>query len=85
MTGPASLEAWIYERGAGETLASGSSACAVAAVARRLGWIDAREVEIEMPGGRAIVAFGPDGNLRLEGPAQIVLSGVVRSEVVQSW
>lgn len=85
VTGPASLEAWIYERGAGETLASGSSACAVAAVARRLGWIDAREVEIEMPGGRAIVAFGPDGNLRLEGPAQIVLSGVVRSEVVQSW
>lgn len=85
VTGPASLQAWIYERGAGETLASGSSACAVAAVAHRLGWISGTEVDIEMPGGNALVALGEDGMVRLEGPAQIICHGVIRSKVTASW
>lgn len=85
VTGPSSLQAWIYERGAGETLASGSSACAVAAVAHRYGWISGAEVEIEMPGGNALVSLDDDGAIRLEGPAQIIFHGVIRSEVAASW
>lgn len=44
------LEARIWERGAGETLASGSSACAVAVAARLLGHTDPA-VTVHMPGG----------------------------------
>jgi diaminopimelate epimerase len=40
----------IWERGAGYTLASGSSSSAAAAVARRLGLVD-RQVTVHMPGG----------------------------------
>src|SRR5215213_12012048 len=38
-TGPSTVEAWVWERGAGETSASGSSACAVAAAAVRRGMV----------------------------------------------
>ena len=41
----------IWERGAGYTLASGSSSSAAAAVAHRLGLVD-RQVTVHMPGGR---------------------------------
>jgi diaminopimelate epimerase len=85
VTGPASLEAWIFERGAGETLASGSSACAVAAVAYRQGWVGSREVEIEMNGGAARVEVRADGMISLQGPAQIVYRGVIRQEVLSAW
>lgn len=85
VTGPASLQAWVYERGAGETLASGSSACAIAAVAHRLGWISGSEVAIEMRGGNTRVDLAEDGMIRLEGPAQIIYRGVIRSEVTASW
>ncbi len=85
VTGPASLQAWIYERGAGETLASGSSACAIAAVAHRQGWTTGREVVIEMSGGAALVEVREDGMIRLQGPAQIVYHGVVKGEVTSSW
>jgi len=69
------MEAWIHERGVGETLASGSSACAVAAVARRLGLVDAADVEVRMRGGRVAVHVGEDYRLRLRGPARIVCNG----------
>jgi diaminopimelate epimerase len=85
VTGPTSLEAWIFERGAGETLASGSSACAVAAVAQRLGWVDAREITIQMRGGDAGIEVRGDGMISLRGPAQIVYHGVVREVVAASW
>lgn len=71
-TGPATLEAWIWERGAGETLASGSSACAVAAVGLRMGWVTSRDLTVEMPGGSVAVSVDPEWNVRLTGPAQMV-------------
>lgn len=85
VTGPAALRAWIFERGAGETLASGSSACAVAAVAHRLGWVGGREITIEMEGGAAQIGVRNDGMITLQGPAQIVYRGVVREVVAGSW
>jgi diaminopimelate epimerase len=57
----------IWERGAGYTLASGSSACAAAAVAHRLRLCDAR-VEVAMPGGVLAVELSPDFHARLTGP-----------------
>ena len=75
--GPAAVEARIWERGAGETLASGSSACAVAAAAvhhgRLLGPTDAdggRQVAVSMPGGLLRVWVGPGLALRQRGPVE---------------
>jgi diaminopimelate epimerase len=61
------VAARIWERGAGETQASGSSACAVAAAAVRLDMTD-RDVEVAMPGGSLFVRVEPDWNLILRGP-----------------
>ena len=65
------IEARVWERGAGETSASGSSACAVAAVALLLGVGD-RRVSIAMPGGDLSVETREDGHVVLRGPAQEV-------------
>lgn len=46
----------IWERGAGYTLASGSSSCASAAVARKLGLCDS-EITVQMPGGNIEIAL----------------------------
>lgn len=85
VTGPESVQAWIFERGAGETPASGSSACAVAAVAHRQGWVTGGKIAVEMDGGTALVEVEPDGGLRLQGPAQIIYRGVVREDVMAVW
>src|SRR5258705_17428 len=45
------IEIQIWERGAGFTLASGSSSSAAAGVAHRLGWCDS-DITVHMPGGR---------------------------------
>ncbi len=58
------LEVW--ERGAGYTLASGSSACAAGAVAHRLGLCDAR-IEVAMPGGSLAIELTSDFHARLTG------------------
>lgn len=65
--GHARIEIW--ERGAGYTLASGTSASAVAAALMREGLVD-DQVVILMPGGTLQVRRSPDGDLIQEGPAQ---------------
>ena len=85
VAGPSTLEAWIWERGAGETLASGSSACAVVAVAARLGLVAGPEVTVRMPGGEVRVTLRDDGMIRLLGAAQIIYHGAVRGEVAAGW
>lgn len=69
----------IWERGAGYTLASGSSACAAAAVAHRLGLCDA-QVTVSMPGGRLEVSIAPDWTATLRGPVTRVWAGVLFEE-----
>jgi diaminopimelate epimerase len=64
----------IWERGAGYTLASGSSSCAAVAVARRLGLVDA-QVRAHMPGGTLDVEVGDDWAVRQSGPAVPVYRG----------
>jgi diaminopimelate epimerase len=63
----------IWERGAGYTLASGSSSCAAASAARRLGLVGDL-VTVHMPGGTLTVAF-QGGSAHLEGPVEKVMEG----------
>jgi len=61
----------IWERGAGYTLASGTSASAVAAACMRAGLVDG-SVVVQMPGGDLSVRKEADGNLIQSGPARRV-------------
>lgn len=63
----------VWERGAGETAASGSSAAAVAAAAVARGWCDS-PVRVSMPGGSLVVAV-ERGLVSLEGPAERICEG----------
>jgi diaminopimelate epimerase len=58
----------IWERGAGYTLASGSSSSASAAVAHRIGLCD-RNITVHMPGGQIAIEIGDDYAVRMTGPA----------------
>jgi diaminopimelate epimerase len=64
----------IYERGAGYTLASGTSSCAAASAAHALGLVD-REICVEMPGGTLDIAIGTEGSITMTGAAQQVARG----------
>jgi diaminopimelate epimerase len=70
----------IWERGAGHTLASGSSACAAAAAAVRWSACDGA-VTVEMPGGTLAIRVSPDYDVTMEGPAEKVFEGEVLGEV----
>ena len=67
------VQVLVWERGAGETSASGSSAAAVAAAAVARGWSDS-PVRVSMPGGTLVVAV-ERGVVSLEGPAEQVCEG----------
>ena len=71
----------VWERGAGETLACGTGACAAVVAGIRLGWLD-DQVEVEALGGRLSIewAFGRQGlgaHVRMTGPAQTVFEGEI--------
>jgi diaminopimelate epimerase len=74
------LHVEIWERGAGYTLASGTSACAAAAVAHRLGRCDPA-VRVVMPGGALAVEIGAAGDVTLTGPVTRVAEGTVFPEM----
>ncbi len=58
----------IWERGAGYTLASGSSSSAAGAVARKIGACD-QDICVEMPGGQIQLQIDDDYNVLMKGPA----------------
>jgi diaminopimelate epimerase len=64
----------IWERGAGYTLASGSSSCAVVAAVHRKGLVD-RDVTVSMPGGQLSISIATDGEIRMRGPVEEICSG----------
>lgn len=70
----------IWERGAGHTLASGTSSSASAAVALRLGLID-RDVTVHMPGGTLRIEISPDYAIKMTGPVTRVAEGVLHPEL----
>lgn len=69
----------IWERGAGYTLASGSSSSAAAAVARRLGLCDAR-ITVHMPGGLLAITVNDDYSIEMTGPVVQVAEGRIHPE-----
>jgi diaminopimelate epimerase len=70
----------IWERGAGYTLASGSSSSAAAAVAHRLGLCDA-SLTVHMPGGALAIEIGKDFSILMTGPVTKVCEGVMAEEL----
>lgn len=67
-------EILIWERGAGYTLASGSSSCAVAAVGHKLGLLK-KQVKLTMPGGELKVEIRNDWSIFLTGPVEEICRG----------
>jgi len=68
----------VWERGAGETQACGTGACAAAVAAIGQGWMDS-PVQIELPGGRLSIEWaGPGQPVMMTGPAARVYEGQVR-------
>ncbi len=68
------IEARVWERGVGETLACGSGACAITVAARLHDYID-NKVDIRLPGGILVVEWDGVGEVFLSGPAEVVFTG----------
>ncbi len=67
----------VFERGAGETLACGSGACAAVVAGRLRGLLDPR-VAVELPGGKLFVEWeGGDASVAMTGPATLVFEGSI--------
>src|SRR2546430_3199241 len=69
----------IWERGAGYTLASGSSSSAAAAVAHRLGLCDA-SITVHMPGGAIAIEIGKDFSILMTGSGTKGFEGAMEGE-----
>ncbi|OQA94264.1 MAG: Diaminopimelate epimerase [Bacteroidetes bacterium ADurb.Bin217] len=74
------VEIRIWERGVGNTLASGSSSCAVASVMKKNNRVDS-PVTIVMPGGELIIAIDDQWNIQMTGPVKEIASGVLSSDL----
>jgi diaminopimelate epimerase len=79
---PDRLDIRIWERGAGYTLASGSSSCAAAAAAVRTGRCRSGRLAVVMPGGELTVDVRPDWSLRLEGLVEEICAGTLSPELL---
>jgi len=76
----ANIQIEIWERGAGYTLASGSSSSASAAVAHKLGLVD-RRVTVHMPGGQIGIEIGDDFAITMTGTVNKVAEGTMHPEL----
>jgi diaminopimelate epimerase len=74
---PGHIRLRVYERGAGETLACGTGACAAVVAGIRLGRLDAR-VDVQARGGRLTIEWhGGDSHVLMSGPAETVFEGEI--------
>ena len=76
------VEAMIWERGAGWTLASGSSSCAVAATMVKRGLTD-RNLTIKMPGGNLKIEIEENWEIRMTGEVREISSGMLSDELLE--
>ena len=83
LSGPRTISILIWERGAGETTASGSSACAVASAAVRLGLVTP-PVTVESSGGSLLVDVDETFNLTLTGPVEEIDRGTLNPALVEA-
>ncbi len=66
----------VYERGAGETLACGSGACAAVVIGQRRGLLD-QQVTVHLPGGSLQIEYAGTDGIRMTGPASRVYDGTI--------
>jgi diaminopimelate epimerase len=67
----------VFERGAGETLACGTGACAAVVAGQIQGWLD-DTVTVTLPGGELVIRWqGGDNPLYMTGPATTVFEGKI--------
>lgn len=64
----------VYERGAGETLACGTGACAAVVSGQLRGWLKPG-VTVSLPGGDLFIEWDGKSNVRMTGPAVTVFEG----------
>jgi len=76
------VEILIWERGAGFTLASGSSSCAVAAVLRKRNLVD-NKVNIKMPGGKLLIEIEDNWNIKMTGEVRQIAEGTLSDEFIE--
>lgn len=70
------IEVLVWERGAGETMACGTGACACVAAASLAGKIGRRAL-VHLPGGNLDIEWGEDKRILMRGPAKTVFSGKI--------
>lgn len=75
-------EILIWERGAGFTLASGTSSCAVASVLRKRNLVD-NKVKIKMLGGELLIEIDDDWNIRMTGEVRQIAEGNLSNELIE--
>jgi len=74
---PHAVDLRVFERGAGETLACGTGACAAVVSGRLRGLLDER-VEVRLPGGTLVVSWaGNEQPVYMTGPAVEVFDGTL--------
>jgi diaminopimelate epimerase len=77
------VELLIWERGAGETRASGSSACAVVAACSRLGLVDGQaDITASMPGGELRIRVDERGSVWMTGPVEEVARITLSADLI---
>jgi len=76
----ANIQIEIWERGAGYTLASGSSSSAAAAVAHKLGLCDG-SITVHMPGGKLSIEIRKGFDILMTGPVTSVSEGTISAEI----
>src|SRR5579871_4396339 len=76
----ANIQIEIWERGAGYTLASGSSSSAAASVAHKLGLVD-NSILVHMPGGKLSIQISNEFDVLMTGPVTKVAEGTIDKEI----
>ncbi len=82
VTSKSSVEILIWERGAGYTLASGSSSCAVAAACVKNGFTDSF-VNVIMPGGQLDIEVRDDWSIKMRGPVEEIAAGTMSPDIIE--
>ena len=74
----------VWERGAGETLACGTGACA-SVVASVLNDRTGRKVTVHLDGGELLIEWRGDNRVYMTGPAEEVFEGKINASMLKSW
>jgi diaminopimelate epimerase len=81
IVGPRRVRLRVYERGAGETLACGTGACAAVVAGIRRGLLERENIEVETRGGELVISWPREGEpVLMTGPAVTVFEGEIELE-----